>query len=67
MQAIQLHEDGLLKILWDRKAHIIGFDWQDLTAAMTGEQFKPEVPLFACYVAEIRNSQLTDRCPAIST
>lgn len=52
MPAIQLYEDGFLKILWDEKVDFIGIDWKDSTAAMTGEQFKAELTLFAGYVEE---------------
>ena len=50
MQAIELHEDRFLKIFWEEKAHIIGIDWKDSTSAMTGEEFKQELTLFAGYV-----------------
>jgi hypothetical protein len=54
MPAIQLHEDRFLKILWDEKARIIGIDWKDSTSAMTGEEFKQELTLFAGHVEKKR-------------
>ena len=56
MQAKQLHEDGFLKILWGEKAHIIGIDWKDSTAGMTGEQFKDVLTMFADYV-EVKHAR----------
>jgi len=54
MQGTQLHEDKYLKILWDEKASIIGIDWKDSTSAMTGEEFKQELILFAGHVEKKR-------------
>ena len=39
-----------MTIWWDEKTRIIGIDWKDTTAAMTGEQFKMELTLFASHV-----------------
>jgi hypothetical protein len=50
MQVMQLHEDRFLKILWDEKTRIIGIDWKSSTSAMTGEEFREELTLFAGHV-----------------
>ncbi len=50
MQPEQLHEDDFLRILWDEKTRIIGIDWKESTSAMSGEEFKAELTLFADYV-----------------
>jgi hypothetical protein len=39
-----------LTIWWDEKTNIIDIDWAKETAAMTGEQFKMELTLFASHV-----------------
>jgi len=54
MSSSQLHEDEFLKIFWDEKASIIGIDWKDSTSAMTGEEFKQELTLFAGHVEKKR-------------
>jgi hypothetical protein len=52
MNITQLHDDNFLKILWDESARIIGIDWKEVTSAMTDEQFKAELTLFARYVEQ---------------
>lgn len=47
MQTTQLHDDNFFKVLWDENARIIGIDWKEATSAMTDEQFKAELRLFA--------------------
>jgi hypothetical protein len=47
MQAIQLHDDRFLKIFWEEKVRIVRLDWKDSTSAMTGEEFKRQLTLFA--------------------
>jgi len=50
MQPEQVHEDAFLQILWDEKTRIIGIDWKETTSAMTDEDFRAELTLFAGYV-----------------
>ncbi len=50
MQPEQLHEGRFLKILWDEKTRIIGIEWKEATSAMTSEEFKAALTLFAGYV-----------------
>ena len=50
MQSTQLHDDDFFKVLWDEKARIIGIDWKEATSAMTDEQFKAALTLFAGHV-----------------
>lgn len=52
MQTTQLHEDDFFKVLWDENARIIGIDWKEATSAMTDDQFKAELTLFAGYVEQ---------------
>jgi hypothetical protein len=47
MDLTQLHEDEFLRILWNGRAKIIGIDWKEATSAMTDEEFKAELTLFA--------------------
>lgn len=47
-----LHEDEFLRILWDDSTCIIGIDWKESTAAMTDDDMKNELDLFAGYVEE---------------
>ena len=54
MPAIQLHADKFLKISWEEKERIIGIDWKDSTSAMTEEEFKQELTLFADHVEKKR-------------
>lgn len=49
-QPTQLHEDKFFKILWNESTRIIGIDWKEATSAMTDEQFKAELTLFAGHV-----------------
>ena len=51
-QTTQLHEDKFFKILWDESTQIIGIDWKEATSAMTDEQFKAELTLFAGHVEQ---------------
>ena len=39
-----------MTIWWDEKARIIGIDSKETTAAMTDEEFKTELTLFASHV-----------------
>ena len=50
MQTTQLHDDDFFKVLWDENARIIGIDWKEATSAMTDEQFKAALTLFAGHV-----------------
>jgi len=50
MQAIELHDGTFLKILWDQEPRIIGIQWKAATAAMTDEDFKADLTLFAGHV-----------------
>ena len=52
MQSTQLHDDDFFKVLWDENARIIGIDWKEATSAMTDEQFKAELTLFAGHVEQ---------------
>ena len=52
MQTKQLHDDDFFTVLWDENARIIGVDWKEATSAMTDEQFKAELTLFAGYVEQ---------------
>jgi len=54
MQAAQLHEDVFLRIFWDEQTRIIGIDWKESTDAMTAEDFKTELMLFAKQVEDKR-------------
>ncbi len=36
-----------MQILWDEKTRIIGIDWKDTTSAMTDDEFRAELTLFA--------------------
>ena len=51
-QTTQLHEGKFFKILWDESTQIIGIDWKEATSAMTDEQFKAELTLFAGHVEQ---------------
>ncbi len=50
MKPQQLHESRYLRILWNEKLRIIGIDWKESTAAMSSEEFKSELQLFATQV-----------------
>lgn len=50
MRAMQLYEDGFLKILWDEKSRIIRIEWKEATSTMTTEEFKTDLMLFATHV-----------------
>ena len=54
MQQEQLHEDQFLRILWDEQTRIIGIDWKEATSAMTSEDFKAELAIFATHVEQKR-------------
>jgi hypothetical protein len=47
MQGTQLHDSKFLKILWDEKTRIIGIEWKEATAAMSDEDSKADLTLFA--------------------
>ena len=50
MQTTQLHDDDFFTVLWDENARIIEIDWKEATSAMTDEQFKAQLTLFAGHV-----------------
>src|SRR5215467_1809660 len=50
MNSELLHEGPYLRILWDEKTRIIGIDWKETTSAMTSEEFKADLMLFATHV-----------------
>jgi hypothetical protein len=52
MRSTQLHNDSFLKVLWDENSRIIGIDWKESTTAMTDDQFKDELTLFAGHVEQ---------------
>jgi len=52
VEPTQLHEDQFLTILWDENTKIIGIDWKETTSAMTDEEFKVELVIFATYVEQ---------------
>jgi len=52
MQAIRLHEGKFLKILWDGNTRIISIEWKESTAAMTDDDFKADLTLFAGHVEQ---------------
>ena len=54
MQRAQLYEDNFLRMLWDDQTRIIGIDWKPATSAMTDEDFKAELTLFARQVEDKR-------------
>jgi hypothetical protein len=54
MKPAQLYEDKYLQILWDDQTRIISIDWKAATSAMTDEDFKMELTLFAKQVEERR-------------
>ena len=50
MSATQIRDAKFLTIWWGENTRIIGVDWKETTAAMTDEQFKMELTLFASHV-----------------
>ena len=50
MDPTQVHEDRFLRILLDDHTKVIAIDWKDTTAAMTNEEFKADLMLFASHV-----------------
>src|SRR5258708_25443485 len=66
MKPAQLYEDKYLQILWDDQTRIISIDWKAATSAMTDEDFKMELTLFAKQVEE-RGAQNSHRCKQISS
>jgi hypothetical protein len=52
IQPVQLFEDRFFRILWNEEAQIIGIEWKESTSAMTSEEFKTELTLFAGYVEQ---------------
>jgi len=56
MESTELHEDRFLRILWDGLTRIIAIDWNESTAAMTDDEMKDELALFARYVEDNRAS-----------
>ena len=54
MQPEQLHEDQFLRILWNEQTRIIGVDWKEATSAMTSDEFKAELAIFATHVEQKR-------------
>ena len=51
-KAAQLHEDKFFKIFWDESTRIISIAWKEATSAMTDEEFKAELTLFAGHVEQ---------------
>ena len=58
MAATQIHDAKFLTIWWDEKKRIIGIDWKETTAAMTDEEFKMELTLFASHVEKQKASAI---------
>ena len=54
MSVTQIHDSKFLTILWDEKTRIIGIDWKETTGAMTDEQFKMELTMFASHVEKLK-------------
>jgi SpoIIAA-like len=54
MKHAQLLEDKYLQISWDEQTRIISIDWKEATSAMTDEDFKTELTLFAKQVEDKR-------------
>jgi hypothetical protein len=52
MQPEQLHEGRFLRVIWDEKTRIIGIEWKEATSAMTSEEFKAALTLFAGHVEQ---------------
>jgi hypothetical protein len=52
MQTTQLHDDKFFKVLWDERTRIIGIAWKEATSAMTSEEFKAALTLFAGHVEQ---------------
>jgi hypothetical protein len=52
----QMHEDEFLTVLWDDSTGIIAIDWKESTAAMTDQDMKNELMLFAGHVEENKAS-----------
>ena len=50
MSATPIRDAEFLTIWWDETTRIIGIDWKETTAAMTDQQFKMELTLFASHV-----------------
>jgi hypothetical protein len=46
----EIHEDTFLRVFWDRTTRVISIDWKESTSAMTDDDFKKELTLFADYV-----------------
>ncbi|HKE29333.1 MAG TPA: hypothetical protein VKB88_43580 [Bryobacteraceae bacterium] len=47
MQTQQLHDDDYLRVMWDDDTRVTSIDWKEATSAMTDEDFKTELELFA--------------------
>jgi hypothetical protein len=54
MQAIHLHDGKFLTIRWDENTRIISIEWKESSAAMTDENFKADLTLFAGHVEQRR-------------
>ena len=52
MQATQLYDGRFLKIQWNGNTRVIGIDWKEATAEMTGEDFKAVLTMFAGHVEQ---------------
>jgi len=50
MQTQQLHDDDYFRVSWDDDTRVISIDWKEATSAMTDEDFKSELELFAALV-----------------
>ncbi len=46
----QLHDGPYLRIFWEEGPRIIGIEWKETTAAMTTDEFKAALTLFATHV-----------------
>lgn len=52
MQTTQIHEDKFFTVFWDERTRIISIDWKEATSAMTDDEFKAELTLFAGHVEQ---------------
>jgi len=50
MRLTLLYDGPYLRILWDFESKIIGVEWKETTSAMTSEEFKTDLMLFATHV-----------------
>jgi len=52
MSSTPIYDAKFLTILWNEKTRTIGIDWKETTAAMTDEDFKADLSLFAGQVEQ---------------